>query len=130
MRQRLRLLAYYAIFWIAFNVVIRAIFVLYNHDLSASLTQGEIFKTFLNGFKMDFSISGYMMMLTALILAISVITQSRWLYIVFHTLSIVAVVIFSIITIVDIELYRHWGFRLDTTPLFYIAGAESEAAGS
>jgi phosphoglycerol transferase MdoB-like AlkP superfamily enzyme len=31
---------------------------------------------------------------------------------------------------VDLELYRHWGFRLDNTPLFYLRGTGTEALGS
>jgi phosphoglycerol transferase MdoB-like AlkP superfamily enzyme len=87
-------------------------------------------QVFLHGFKMDLSMSGYFLMLTSLFLTISIFTQSRWLVLVLNTLSISLIVISCIIVIVDIELYRHWGFRLDTTPLFYLAGAESEAVGS
>lgn len=130
MRQRLRLLAYYAIFWITFMVVIRAVFMLYNHDLSAQLSAGEIVQVFLHGLKMDLSMSGYFLALTSLILTISVFTQSRWLLLVLNSISIFMIVISAIIVVVDVELYRHWGFRLDTTPLFYMAGAETEAMGS
>jgi phosphoglycerol transferase MdoB-like AlkP superfamily enzyme len=130
MRQRLRLLASYATFWIIFQIVIRAIFLLYNNELTKDLTSGEIARVFWSGIRMDLSISGYFMALTALLIAATVFFQERWLYIILHTISITLIVLSSIITIVDIELYRHWGFRLDTTPFFYIAGAESEAAGS
>lgn len=130
MRQRLRLLAYYASFWVGFQLVIRAIFLLYNAQLTKALTGSEIAKIFWNGLRMDFSIAGYFMMLTSLLLAVTVFVQERWLYVILHSISITLIILSSIITIVDIELYRHWGFRLDTTPFFYITGAESEAAGS
>lgn len=130
MRQRLRLLAYFAIFWITFQVLARATFLLYNHDFTAQLTANEIINVFLHGLKMDISFSGYFIMLTGLILTISVFIQSRWLYLVLTSLSFLGLVIFSIIVMVDLELYRHWGFRIDTTPLFYMVGAESEAIGS
>lgn len=130
MRQRLRLLAYYATFWISFQVIIRAIFLLYNSQLTGTLTSGEIARIFWSGLRMDLSISGYFMMLTSLLFVATVFVQERWLYVVLHTISITLIILTSIIAIVDIELYRHWGFRLDTTPFFYIAGAESEAAGS
>ncbi|HEY0656660.1 MAG TPA: sulfatase-like hydrolase/transferase [Chryseosolibacter sp.] len=130
MRQRLRLLAYYASFWITFQIIIRAIFLLYNSQLTKALTAGEILKIFWNGLRMDFSIAGYFMMLTSLLFVATVFVQERWLYVMLHTISITLIILSSIIAIVDIELYRHWGFRLDTTPFFYIAGAETEAAGS
>ncbi len=130
MRQRLKLFGYYAIFWISFQIIIRAVFLLYNHDLTDQLTTHEILKVFIHGLKMDLSMTGYFLVITGLVLTISVFVPSRWLYLVFNTLSIALLVISCIIVIVDLELYRHWGFRLDTTPLFYMAGAGSEAVGS
>lgn len=130
MRERLRLLAYHAIFWLTLQVIIRAVFLWYNHDLTAALTGGELFQVFLHGLKMDVSMSGYFMMLTSLALTISVFFPNRWLYMTFHSLSIFGIIMSGLVTMVDIELYRHWGFRLDTTPLFYVMGAESEAMGS
>jgi phosphoglycerol transferase MdoB-like AlkP superfamily enzyme len=130
MRQRLRLLAYYASFWIAFQIIIRVIFLLYNKQLTSTLSTGEILHVFWSGLRMDLSITGYFMMLTSLFFIATVFVQERWLYVVLHSTTITLIILASIITIVDIELYRHWGFRLDTTPFFYIAGAESEAAGS
>lgn len=130
MRQRLRLLAYYAIFWIGLQIVIRAVFLLYNMRLTEKLSPGDIIHIFWSGLRMDISIAGYFMMLTSLLFVVTVFIQERWLYIILHTVSITLIIVCSIITIVDIELYRHWGFRLDTTPFFYLTGAESEAAGS
>lgn len=130
MRQRLKLFGYYAIFWISFQIVIRAVFLLYNHDLSNQLTTTEIVKVFTNGFKMDLSMSGYFLAFTGLILTLSVYIQSKWIYLILNSISIALLIVSSIIVIVDLELYRHWGFRLDTTPLFYMAGTESEALGS
>lgn len=130
MRQRLRLLAYYASFWIGFQIIIRAIFLLYNTELTKTLSASEITRVFWSGLRMDVSITGYFMMLTALLFVATVFVQERWLYVILHTISITLIILSSIIAVVDIELYRHWGFRLDTTPFFYLAGAESEALGS
>ena len=80
MRKRLRILAYFALFWITFQIVIRAVFMLYNYDLSLHLTTGEIFRVFWSGLKMDISLSGYFIMLTGVILTASVFTRSRWLF--------------------------------------------------
>src|SRR5688572_24855353 len=130
MRQRLKLLAYFAIFWIGFQVIVRAIFMLYNHDLSQQLSAAEISKVFWNGLKMDISMSGYFLMLTGLILTFSVLYSSRWLFIALNSVTILVLFLSCVIVMVDLELYRHWGFRLNTTPFFYLAGAESEAVGS
>jgi phosphoglycerol transferase MdoB-like AlkP superfamily enzyme len=130
MRQRLLLFGYFALFWIGFQIIVRGIFILYNSDLTSALTANEIFLLFAHGLRMDLSISGYFLMLTGLVLTVSFFYQSRWLYLGLNCITMALVIISCIIVIVDLELYRHWGFRLDTTPLFYMAGAESEALGS
>lgn len=127
MRERLKILAYFAVFWLAFQVMIRAAFLLYNYDLSQQLSPGELFKVFLYGLKMDASISGYFLMLTGLFLTASVFTQSRYLFLILNAITLLLMFVSCAITIVDVELYRHWGFRLNTTPFFYIG---PEAAGT
>jgi phosphoglycerol transferase MdoB-like AlkP superfamily enzyme len=127
MRKRLKLLGYYAIFWLVFQIVIRGIFLIYNYAFSTQLTFEEILLVFLNGLRMDASMCGYFLMATGLVLTISVFTTSRWIYITLNTLTIILLLLSCLIVIIDIELYRHWGFRLNTTPLFYVG---SEAIGS
>jgi phosphoglycerol transferase MdoB-like AlkP superfamily enzyme len=127
MRERLRLFGYVALFWLSFQILIRITFLLYNYDLSADLTGNEVARIFLNGLKMDVSLCGYFLMLTGLVLTISVFRNGRSLFIVFHILMTLLMLLACLIVVVDVELYRHWGFRLNTTPLFY---AGSEAVGS
>lgn len=120
MRQRFILLLWLALFWLAFQVLIRGLFLLYNHDLSAQLVTGELVKVFLNGLKMDISMLGYILMLVSLVFTFSVFTPRRWTLYTLYVITVFLMVMFSVIVGVDLELYRHWGFRLNTTPLFYM----------
>ena len=129
MRRRLLVLGYLALFWLIFEVVIRGIFLLYNQDLQ-QLSGGEIFGIFLYGLKMDMSLLGYFIMAAGLILTISMFVKNRWPYFALNTLNIFLIITCSILAIVDIELYRHWGFRLNTAPLFYLQNTGAEAMGS
>jgi phosphoglycerol transferase MdoB-like AlkP superfamily enzyme len=130
MRQRLLILGYIAIFWLAFEVAIRALFLLYNHDLSADLSASEIFQTFLHGLKMDISMLGYFLMASGLILAMSMFVKNRGPYFALNALHIFLIVACALLATVDIELYRHWGFRLNTAPLFYLQTTGAAAMGS
>ncbi len=127
MRDRLKLLCYFILYWLGFMVMIRIIFLAYNHDLSSNLTPLETIQVFLYGLKMDASMSGYAVMFTSLLLSISIFTTSNIIKKVIDYFTILFLFLGSVITIIDIELYRHWGFRLNTTPLFYIG---PEALGS
>ncbi|MCI0752069.1 MAG: sulfatase-like hydrolase/transferase [Flammeovirgaceae bacterium] len=127
MRERLKLMGWMGLYWLCFFVAARTAFLLYNHELATKLNVPEIFKIFFNGLKMDLSMTGYYLALAGLIFTVSSVVQSKWNGYVLNTITFIYLLFCSIIITVDMELYRHWNFRMNTTPLFYIG---SEAAGS
>src|SRR5687768_2799543 len=127
MRKRLILFISLFLFWMAFFTVARAIFLAYNYPFTAQLNFIEVLKSFLYGLKMDMSMTGYFMVIYGLILAASTFFTSHSLFFSTHAVTILFLSISSLIVMVDLELYRHWGFRMNTTPFFYMG---SEAAGS
>lgn len=130
MRQRLSILAWLAVFWLLFEIVIRAVFLAYNADLASRLSAGDLFRTFLYGLKMDISMTGYFIMASGLILTASMFLKNKWPYFALNAVNIFAIIAGALLTIVDIELYRHWGFRINTAPLFYLQHTGAEAMGS
>lgn len=58
MLQRLLSIAKYYLFWIAFFVVIRLFFVIYNIRLTSGLDFGTVLGTFGHGLKLDLSMGG------------------------------------------------------------------------
>ncbi len=127
MRDRLRLFLLLFIFWMVFMSSARISFLGYNYDQSASLTFREILLAMLHGLKMDLSIAGYVLTLSGLLLTLSVFIRGRWIYYCIAIVTFLFLVVSTTIIIVDVELYQHWGFRMNTTPLFYMG---SEAVGS
>lgn len=130
MRRRLLVLGYLALFWLIFELVIRGLFLVYNADLSSQLSYGEICLIFLHGLKMDLSMLGYFLMASGLMLTVSMFTTRTWPYFVINTINIFCIVMGALVTIIDVELYRHWGFRINTAPLFYLKHTGAEAMGS
>lgn len=69
---------------------------------------------------MDISATGYMLLVPGLTLVLTPFIRES----VFVTINKVFFVLISLVvgflTIVDCELYKYWGFRLDLTPLNYI----------
>lgn len=130
MRQRLRLLLYLSLFWLFVEVMIRGVFLAYNYDFTSKLTGAEIARTFLYGLKMDISLAGYFIMASGLLLTISLFVRSRWPAFVLQALHIFLIVAVSLLATVDMELYRHWGFRINMDPLFYMQSVEGAVLGS
>lgn len=71
--------------------------------------------------------TGYFMVIYGLILSASALLISRSLFLTAHLFTLLFLLVSSLIVMADLELYRHWGFRMNTTPFFYMG---SEAAGS
>jgi phosphoglycerol transferase MdoB-like AlkP superfamily enzyme len=76
---------------------------------------------------MDGSMTGYYLAAGGLILTFSALFPGRWVYPTLSTLIAFLLIFSNIIVTVDLELYHHWGFRMNTTPLFYMG---SGAMGS
>ena len=120
MKQQLLFFGRYAIVWLLFFVVTKAVFLLYNLEHTNSLSAYEIAKIFLYGFRMDISATGYMLLIPGLIL-VFIPFISKYVFFTLNKLFFIVISLFvGFITIVDCELYKHWGFRLDLTPLNYI----------
>lgn len=127
MRERLLLFVRLLLFWLLYMLVIRVIFLTYNHDLSSQLSITEILLTILHGLRMDGSMIGYYLAASGLLITFSALTPGRWFSITLTTLTFILLVFSGMVVIVDMELYRHWGFRMNNTPLMYMG---SGAMGS
>lgn len=127
MRERLLLFVRLLLFWLLYMLVIRAIFLSYNHDLSSHLSVTEILLTILHGLRMDGSMIGYFMAASGLLITFSALNQGRWFFITLTSLTWILLIFSGLVVIVDMELYRHWGFRMNNTPFMYMG---SGAMGS
>lgn len=127
MRERLRIFLYLCLFWLTYMASARLIFLAYNYEVASVLSIEEIFLSALHGLRMDASISGYFLAASGLLLMLSAIRNSLWIGRVLIALTITLLFVCSLIVTIDCELYRHWGFRMNTTPLMYV-GSEAMAS--
>ena len=117
------------LFLVIFFWILRLIFLIYNYELSLSLTIKEWFSVFLYGSRMDASISGYIGLLAAVILVVTTFFSGKIIAKVMLIYTMIMLTVSSLLAVADMELYRHWGFRLDSTPLSYLK-TPKEALGS
>jgi phosphoglycerol transferase MdoB-like AlkP superfamily enzyme len=93
------------------------------------LPVSDWFLVLLHGSRLDISITGYIMVIPALVIISSSYSKGKFLTRFINTYTIILLLISSFVIISDMELYRHWGFRMDATPLLYLANPK-EIAGS
>ncbi len=127
MFSRQKLFFWVGAYWLVYMVVIRLVFLLYNYDLAAGLQLSEIGLALWKGLRMDLSITGYFMLLYGLILTFSTWFPGKWWKTAVNSSTFVLLGLSGALVAVDNELYRHWGFRTNNTPLLYIG---PEAFGS
>ncbi len=116
-----RLFARYIFFWLLFFVATKILFLSFHFPFAKELSFIDFLQIFLNGFKLDFSTIAYILILPILIFLIfSAFKPSFFLkFLKIYTFFCLAITSFLVST--DMELYRHWGFRLDSTPIRYLA---------
>ncbi|MCZ4694239.1 hypothetical protein DWB61_04965 [Ancylomarina euxinus] len=130
MKQRLRFFLAAAISWIAFMIFIRFAFSIYQYSQTSLLSIGEVFLSFTYGLYHDVSITGYIMMLTGLILCSSITVSGTKLKPLFRVLYAVLMLISLTIAVPNFELFRNWGFHADGTILSYLKTPKEAAAST
>ncbi|MEN7549340.1 LTA synthase family protein [Rapidithrix thailandica] len=119
MRQRIKAFFTYALFWYGFFMLSRLGFMAYQWQFSKELNLEEWLLSCLHGSRLDFSMVGYFLLLPGLLLLLTSYTGGKWPARIISVYTCLLIPIISLLTIVDMELYSAWGFRLDTTPLKY-----------
>ena len=127
MKDRLRFFGLLSLFWLTFFVLSRILFLLYLYAQTSALNVTEIITPLVLGLRMDAAMTGYWMLITGLTFTASAFIPNRVVSVTLGGFTTFFLIICSLIVVADIELYKHWGFRINSTPLMYIG---SEAVGS
>jgi phosphoglycerol transferase MdoB-like AlkP superfamily enzyme len=120
MQKRIYWFLQYFIFWFVFFLVNKVFFLIYEFKYTTDLSVIDILKVFIYGSRMDASVAGYFTILPGILLIFSFSLNDRILNKIVSIYTCIVIFIFEFLTIIDLELYRFWGFRLDTTPLMYL----------
>ncbi len=127
MKARIKYFLLYGLFWLVFFVFARLMFLVYQFDKTSDLDVSDFFLIFLHGIRLDLSTMGYFMLIPGILLSLYTFFSSRVLSVLLNAYTGFLLFIVVFIVVLDMELYSHWGFRLDATPLMYVG---KEAAGS
>lgn len=120
MKERLRFFTGYFVFWMLFFFIFRLVFVLYQYQHLVELAPSDFIGMAVRGAWMDLSLTGYVLLLASLFLALSVFWKTNRIELLFSGYTILLLLLFSTVAIADLELYRNWGYRIDATPLLYL----------
>lgn len=129
MKERLKYIFYYFLFWLSFFIIQKPIFLIFQYQEWGKHTLGEYLQVCTHGISMDISTAGYLTILVAIILLISCFTPtSSWAKSFCRKYTYIIICFICLIVIADLFLYRYWGFRIDDTPLFYLKSPKEALA--
>jgi phosphoglycerol transferase MdoB-like AlkP superfamily enzyme len=120
-KDRLLFLLKYFAFWLLLFLLLKVVFLLTYFNFAKSLTAKELISIFTHGIRMDLSATSYLTVIIGIIWSIFFFAEGKKLWKATNILNIIFIVTTVFLCIVDLALFRHWGFRLDTTPLLYIS---------
>lgn len=120
MKKRLIYLISYLALWIVFFIVLKLLFLTYHYDETSSLAASEMLNVITHGFRLDLSFSAYIAALPFLLISLSAFIPLQFIRETLKWYTFFVIILVSVLSIVDLELYKAWGFRLDATPLNYL----------
>jgi len=114
MFRNLKYLVFLCFFWILFFEVGRLLFVFFNWHITASIPFLVKANAFASGFKMDLSITCYILMLVCVLSLLQYVSYSAFR----KTAGILTsflIVFFSLIIVSDVDIYQHWLSHIDVS---------------
>ncbi len=115
-------------------MIAKCAFVLVNAAIYKGIGLGGFAAVVWHGLPMDLSMAGYLTLLPGLLLAASgAVSSMRWvraLSIILKCVLAVEALVIALAVSADAMLYPYWGFKLDTTPLFYFMSSPESAMAS
>ncbi len=129
MKSHLIFLLKYALFWLFYAFIMRLMFLLFLWERTSGFRLSEFWLIFQKGARMDASLCGYILLLSCVFLAFLMPFLRSKTKIIFKILTLVLLVIFTVVSVGDMQAFNVWGYHLDTSVFEYLKNPK-EVIGS
>lgn len=121
MRQRIYFYLKYFFFWLIFQAFFRLIFLIIYRDLASGVNLLDKLTIFWKGLKMDLSLTGYILVLPTIVIAINSFIKKNFVrhFIQWYTLVILIPLILLFVT--NLVAYQYWSFPIDKNIFDYVS---------
>ena len=108
----------------------KPLFLLWYAEQAAEASSAELLGVSLNGLLLDSTVAGYISAIPWLIMLVAewIAIPDKVMHRVLNTYFVIIALVASLMVAVDFGLFRHWGFRLDSTIIPYLATPKEAAA--
>jgi phosphoglycerol transferase MdoB-like AlkP superfamily enzyme len=128
MKGRILFYLKYILFWIVIQFFFRLLFLVFYAHLAEELTFVAAVNTFIHGFKLDFSLTGYILIIPTLVIAILSLFKENITRKVIHVYSGIILAILILVNITNLVTYQYWNFPIDKSIFDYIDSSRDWAS--
>lgn len=118
-KNRLKCNIIYFLSWIGYFFIARLLFLAYYYKKTSNIGFLESLQTFSNGLKLDSSFTGYLSAIPFLLFFLSVFIPKNLIKSALKIYTFAIVFIITFWFLVDVNMYKFWGNRLDSTILIH-----------
>lgn len=130
MKQRVLILFTIFFFFVLFFLVEKSVFMVVHSSIGGGISTSDFFRALYHGLPLDFSTSGYLTALPALLLTTSVVVKPTILAKIYNVYFAIVLAVISIIAVVDIVVYPYWGFHFDSSVFLYLKSPKEAFASA
>nr|WP_294893919.1 alkaline phosphatase family protein [uncultured Pedobacter sp.] len=121
----------YYLFWVVFFMLNKVLFELWNFKKLSVFSFKEVLNTFLYGLHMDASMAGYFCALPFLFVIIAWFFNKETVSLkIINIYTYVLIIITAITAIIDVNIYREWGTKLNYKAIDFMLESPKEAIAS
>ena len=111
----------YFLTWVLFFELMRVVFMLYHMDKTSQLSVGTILSAMWYGLRMDLSVAAYIVAPVCVFVLFGLIIDFFNRLLIYKIYTFVVLLLVFLLSFVDLEIYKQWGFRIDNTPLKFLS---------
>lgn len=130
MKARLKFFCLYFLFWLLLFILGKFAFLFYHANQSFQLPLIDWFRIIGHGFLLDLSTAGYFSLIPLFVLLLSSYSNYKIPWYAINSYTLVLLAAFLLVTLVDFEVYKYWGVRLDNTALRFVGKPREMLASS
>jgi len=119
MKDRVLFYLKYILFWIGIQFFFRLLFLIFYAHLAEDLSFRDSALTFIHGLKHDLSLTGYLLIIPTLVIAVLSPFKKDLTRKVIHIYSGIIIVILIITYVTNLALYRFWNYPIDKSIFDY-----------
>lgn len=111
----------YFSFWMVYFGIDRAFSLVYHFNKTLAVSASDLIGTFTHGARMDASASAYLSVIPFLCLIFNQFRKITFVHVILSAYTYFIVALCTVLCLIDRGIFDHWGYRLDATPLQFIA---------